>query len=80
MYRRQRLYRRTPKTTLTNYNFIIMKTLHTNENVGRVPYSAPDCTIVNVKVQGFFCQSPGAYHSGGAGTYNPGEINNNGDY
>lgn len=57
MYRRQRLYRRTPKTTLTNYNFIIMKTLHTNENVGRVPYSAPDCTIVNVKVQGFFCQS-----------------------
>ncbi|MBQ6437727.1 MAG: hypothetical protein IJK20_04660 [Bacteroidales bacterium] len=36
-----------------------MKTLHTNENVGRVPYSAPDCTIVNVKVQGFFCQSYG---------------------
>ena len=44
-----------------------MKTLHTNENVGRVPYSAPDCTIVNVKVQGFFCQSLQYGASGSAG-------------
>ncbi len=43
-------------------------------------YSAPKAKTFEVNVQGVFCQSPGAYRSGGAGTYDPSEINNNGDY
>lgn len=52
-----------------------MLTIKNNEEV----YSAPECMVISVKVQGMLCTS-GDYSLGGGGSYGDEDTNDNGSY